>query len=496
MSNKKTKKVVSEKHSNMDKFSFFFKIILFSTIIFFSTVKSYSQEAWNLEKCIDYAIQNNKNLEQLKLQLQLAENEILQDKLKLLPSVNGAVVHGYNWGQTVDRYTNTFASQRVQSDNFYLSSSVMLFNGFQNLNKIRQSKANVSATQYDTEKYIEDLTLLVVNSYLQILFATESLKIAEQQLESTQMQVDRLTKLVNAGTISQGDLFNIQAQEATEKTAIIDAQNQLEMTYLQLMQLLNLQYDSEFKIEIPNIQMPQTNPFIYNTETIYDENVEKRPEIKSMHYKLQAADFSLKQAKALLYPSLSLQGSLGTGYSGAATKLERMTLAGEKEIGYYYFNNLPQPVYTAQFDPVFSKIPFKDQINDNVNKSVSLQLSIPIFNGWSVQNNIKRAKITKENLEIDLEIKKQDVRKVIQKAYLDTKAAYNKNKSAEASVKSVEEAYRYSEQKFENGMMTATEYNISKANLQRAKSQLLQSKYEYIFKNSILKLYMGESPKI
>ncbi len=469
------------------------KNLFFLLIILFAGVSLKAQEIWTLEKCVDYALTNNIQVKQQQLQVQNNKATVTQDKLTMLPSLNGFAMHGYNWGQTVDRYTNQFATQRVRTNNFYLSSSVTLFDGFQKINRLRQSQTELEAANYDTDKFMDDISLSIATAYLQILYYKELLKTAENQLDATNRQVDRVTKLVNAGAAAQGDLFTLKAQQAAENSQVVESQNNLGIAYLTLTQMLDLPSTTGFEIEFPNLEPGSQSALIATPEQVYEYAIENQPDIKSSELRLKSSEYGYDQARGSLLPTLTLQGSIGTGYSGAAIVLDSLTPAGEAPIGYYYSSlGIMQPVYTMKFDPVYKDKVFSDQISDNINQSLSFNLSIPIFNGYASRTAISKAKINMENSKLNLETTKLNLRKTIQQAYADAQAAYNKYQSSLTGVEASKESYRYAEQRFIIGMMNSVDYNNAKTNLEKSESELLQSKFNFIFKTTVLDFYMGK----
>ncbi len=441
----------------------FFLIIPFFLLI--TAVKS--QEVWTLEKCVEYALSNNIQVKQQLLQVKSESALLQQDKLSLLPSLNGGASHGYNFGQTVDRYTNQFATSRVQTDNFYLGSSLTLFDGFQKINQVKQRKSDLEATRYETDKFMDDISLNIATGYLQILFYNELAKTAEKQLKATELQAQRLKTLVDAGALAEGDYFTIEAQKASENSQFVSAQNNLFIARLTLAQMLDLPNLDGFEIEYPDLDMASQPSLSIKPDQIYEYALETQPSIKSAQSKVKSSEIGLSMAQGGQSPTLSLQGSLGTGYSGAAQ----------------VFDTLTNEYITKSWN---------DQINDNFNKSFSINLNVPIFNGWSTRTNISRAKINVENQKYNLELSKLQLRKTIQQAYVDAKAALNNYEASTAGVNAAHESFRYAEQKFNVGTLNSVDYNNAKKDLEKAESDQLRAKYEFIFKSTVLDFYMGK----
>lgn len=473
-------------------------LLVSAFIVLISTLKA--QEVWTLEKCVEYAHSNNI---QVKQQLLVAESEkasLLQDKLSMLPSVNGGASHGYNFGQTVDRYTNTFATSRVQTDNFYLGASVTLFDGFQKLNQVKLRKSNVEATRYETDKFMDDMMLNIATGYLQILFYAELEKTAQNQLNATELQSKRLKSLVDAGAMPQGDYFTIEAQKALENSQLIAAQNNLEIAHLTLAQMLDLPTVAGFEIEHPDLEMINQPALSLSADQIYAFALETQPSIKSAESRVKSSEIGLSIAQGGQSPTLVLQGSLGSGYSGAAQVLDSYT-SFRPEINSSTpaaafipgVNGQPdQKVYAYGATSVYSTKPFADQVKDNFNRSVALNLNVPIFNGWATRTNISKAKINVENQKYNLDNSKLQLQKTIQQAYADAKAARNNYDAATIGVNAARESFRYADVKFSNGSSNSVDYNNAKKDLEKAESDQLRAKYEFIFKSTVLDFYMGK----
>ena len=437
-----------------------------SLLFAISFMTLHAQEKWSLEKCVNHALTNNIQIMQRSLTIESANADILQSKLSLLPDLNGFANHGYNFGLAVDRYTNQFANERVQTNNFNLSSSLTLFGGFQKVNQLRQNKLNLKASQYDLDKFMDDISLTIATSYLQILFYQEMLKNAGNQLDITRQQVDRMKKMVDVGAAAQGDYYNLEAQRAAEELLVVDAQNNLDLAYLTLTQLLDLPSTENFAIEVPELTVQGKPALVGNANEIFLFAAQNQPDIKSAELKLQSSDIGISRARGALMPSLSLNGSWGTGYSSAIKFLEPSTL-------------------------LIADKPWRDQINDNNNKSFSFNLSVPIFNGWQGRTAVSKARIGVKNAEYVLETSKLNLRKTIQQAYADALAALKKYNSANTKVNATKESFKYSDEKFTVGMLNSVDYNNAKKELEKADSELLQAKFEYIFKTTVLDFYMG-----
>lgn len=475
--------------------------LLIALGIFFLVPKNTTaQKQWSLQECIDYANKKNIQIQQSELNSQSALNNYQQSYGNFVPTLNGNATHFYNFGQTIDRYTNQFIQGKaVQSNNFGVSSSLTLFNGGQNVNTLRQNQANLAASRFDVDKSRNDVALNIASAYLQILFNDELLKIAQSQILLTEQQLKRTQALYNAGSVSKEALLNIESQKASEELSVVTAQNALDISYLTLSQLMDLDSVSDFRIQKPEITIPEKSLINSTTDQIISAALTSRPEIRSAELKVESAHHSLNVARAGISPTLSLTGSIGTGYSGQRKDIISATESGRQITGYAELLDpntgqvlVQAPTYTPTFSYDTKVVAFDKQVKDNVNKTVGFNLSIPIVNNFQVKNNIQRAKINKKNAELTLELTENNLRKTIQQAYADATASLKKYQANEKAVIAMRETFKFTEQKFNVGSLNSFDYNNAKTRLLKSEADLLQAKYDYVFKTKILEFYQGK----
>ncbi len=472
------------------------QLILTITIINFISCSVISQENWSLERCITYAYDNNIYLKQQELSVEIAEVDLSQSKAAMYPNLNVSASHAYNYGQTIDLYTNTFATERVQSNNFYISSSITVFNGFQLLNQVRQNQLSLKASRYDLDKLKDDIALQIATAYLNILYNREYLEVARGQQEITKQQVNRTSRMVEAGTLAKGNLLTLEAQLANEELQLVNAHNQLDLAKLTLAQMLDLPDAGKFDIEDPNVSIREGEGLLNTPQQVYALAVQNLPEIKSAELSVDISEKTLAIARGASAPSLSLNGSYGTGYSGASQELTGFSLNGEVDTIGYTLDGSNAWVGTPGYELEYDVIPFWEQIDDNLNQSVGLYLNIPIFNGMATRATINKAKLNMKNAAYNLELAKNDLYKTIQQAHADANAALNEYSATQKSLEAQKESFKYAEQKFNVGLISTTEYNEAKNMLITAESELLQAKYNYIFKKTVLDFYMGKPLKL
>lgn len=446
-------------------------------------------QPWTLQQCIAYAQVHNITVQQQQLNVKMAQIDLRQSQGNVLPNLNGYASHTYQYGRTVDRFTNTFATDMVLSENFYLSSNVTLFSGMQNYNLIRQNQFDLQSSRFQLQQTEYDIGLSVANAYLQVLFAQEQLDLAQQQTALTQSQVERMQKMVDAGASAKASLLDMQSQLAAEEVTAVNAQNSLTISYLNLTQLMNLDSTSGFRIVRPDLAAPNENILNTSPEQIFLNAVNSQPSIKKSEMDYKSAEKGVAVAYGALSPSISLQGSIGTGYSGAAKQMDGISYAGYDTTGVTSGGDF---VLTPNYTITYSTTPFSDQFSNNVNKSFGVQMNIPIFNRFQVSSNIERAKVQRTSAQLNMDLSRQQLHKNIEQAWADARAAFLKYQASLKAVDAAAESFRYTENRFNLGDSNSIDYNNAKNRLAKAKSDMLQAKFDYIFRLKVLDYYQGK----
>ncbi|MDP3432130.1 MAG: TolC family protein [Bacteroidota bacterium] len=425
-----------------------------------------AQQTWSLQKCIDYALENNIQIKQQALNSDYYNNQHKQAKFNRLPNLNASFQNNMNYGRTIGS-DNTYLDINSNSTSGSLSTNVTLWNGFTLKNAIKMAEMDLRASLEEMQKAKDDIMLNIAASYLEILFADELLIVTEDLLKITQLQIDRTGKLVEAGSLAKGSLLEIEAQYAREELNVVNAQNRLQLAYLSLYQFLELPSTESFKIEKPVLPEISANMTMLNSMDVFKNAVQIRPAVKGAEFKLESARNQLLIAKGNLMPSLTFGGNY-----------------------YNFYNNKYQ--YP---DPPFGiggNTPFGKQLKSNERLGFGATLSIPIFNRYQAQTGVSNAQIQVENTELQLQSTKNLLRKDIEQAYTNALASFKRYVANQKAVVSSTEAFRYTEEKFNVGMINSVEYNQVKNNLTNAQSDLLQAKYEYIFRTKILDFYNGQ----
>jgi outer membrane protein len=467
-------------------------------VLFLASQGILAQKQWTIQECIEYALNNNLQYKLSALAVNFQENTLQQAKNNRLPTLNGQASHSYNYGRSIDPFTNQFINQAVQSNVFGAQADVTLFNAFSITNTIKQAQHDLAATKYDLEKSKNDMVLGIFNAYLQILLNKELLENSKIQIKTLNEQIERTEKLVKAGAAAEAVLFDLLSQRANNELQIVNADNAVMLSKLSLKQLLMLSDGEDFDIQTP--ELPEIKQSVFSTPSgIYEAAESNMPEIKAADTRIHSARLGIKIASANFYPRLSMSGSIFTNYSSAQKKYfkagEGSTLVN-REIG--FLKNDPsqivvQPVYVPNGEIV--DFTYAKQLRESFRQNWGFTLTIPIFNRFSVRNAVANANLQVRRAELNAQVVRNQLRQNIEQAYTDARAALA---TYEANMKRLE-ALRLSkenaERRFGAGVMNVTDYNIALNNYNAAVIDLSRSKYQYIFRVKVLDFYEGKEIK-
>jgi len=446
-----------------------------------------AQQTLTLEQCIEQAWTNNLQVKQSELSLEASERNLQSTRANVLPNLNGFASHNYNWGQRIDPFTNLFANTRVQSNSFGLSASVNLFNGLQNYQDIKAQEAGMASAKFDVETQKNNIALSVAAAFLQVLLVEELIVSAEQQVAISENQLERVKKLVEAGASNIGVQYELEAQLSRDRSNLTQRQNDYLLSQLQLKQLMLMPADEQISLVKPEVKTSD-DVRLENASTVYGYASTTMPEIKSAEYSLLRWEKSLQSAKSGYYPSLTLSGSIGSGYSGLRTQVDNQ-IPITQQIG---TTESGEPVYVQSFDYEVSRVPFMNQISDNFNQFVGLSLNVPIFNRFNVKNQVKQVEVNRDIAELQLEQEKLGLRQRIESARTDALAAKELHRANKEALKSAEKAFEFAERRFEAGAINVMEFNNSKNNLRQAEAEVSRTLYDYVFKTKVVDFYMGK----
>lgn len=439
--------------------------VLLCSLIVLDLLPLSAQKVWSLEECINYALENNLMIKRQELNVQYNKNNHSQSYFNVLPNLNGQVNYGFSSGKNIDYANLKYVDQNYWSGSGGLSSSITLFGGFQTINNILKTKYDFLKSQSDLQKSKNDISLQLALAYLQVLFSKEIVDAADNKLQLTSMQVNRTQKLLDVGNVAQGEYLQIKAQEANDKTNLINAQNSMGIAYLDLTQLLDLDSTGGFEIFVPANLEVELLAELEPLQSIYQKSLETMPQIKSAEYALKSAEKQLSMAWGSASPSIDLNGALSSRYSQVAENI---------------------------LDPT-SDYKFKDQVKDFYYKQFTIGVNIPIFNRMQVKNNISNSKLSVQDYKLQLDQTKMALYKQVQQAHADATDAREKYYSSVEALNYNQEAFKYTSQKMDVGLVNSVDFFVAQNNLVSATSNMLQAKYEYIFKLKILDLYMGKT---
>lgn len=459
-------------------------------VILFLGASLNAQNTWTLEKCINQALANSLNMKQSELSIAQKAILLKQSKAARLPNLSGSISFFEQFGRTIDPTTNTFANKKIGSSQFSLSSGVLLFNAGRINHTIAQAKLNLKASEQDAKNVANDLSLNVALIYLQILFAEDQVKNANDKLTISKEQLKRAKALIQAGSLAANESLTFEAQLAVSEQSVIQSQSTLDNAYLQLKQLLRLDTEDELKVSRPDILIEDVNPDLLNTEMIYQQALSSQANIQAGKTRLKSSELGEKIAKSQLYPTLSLSGSLSSNYSTLSRKLDGTDIATLPQ--QVKINGTPALLEIPQIIPKFSTNPFGNQLNENFGEAIGLRLNIPIYQNGRTSASVQQAKIATLQTRLKNEQVKQNLKSNIQKAISDARSAKRQYSAAEKSARATQAVYLNTQQKYDIGGASSFELTTAKNNADVAKTNLTSAQYDYLFKLKVIDYYQGK----
>lgn len=467
---------------------------VFLVVAFSSTAQA--QQVWSLDSCIRHALDANISVKQSELNLEVGEINALQAKGGMLPNLNAQGSHGYNWGRRIDPFTNQFASERIRSNSFGIASSMTLFGGFTQWNSVKKAEIDRQVAMWNVEKMKNDVALNVATAFLNLVVQKEVLAIAQNNLNLTDKQVVRISKLVEVGQLAQSNLNDILAQQASDQANLIRSENNVYLAKLSLTQLLLLtpEQAANFDVTIPDLESMESQQIISNVDAIVQAALNNFPEIKSAEASVISAEYGYRIAQGSALPTLTASYSYGSGYSGASKVVTGSADSISYPIGQVfgtgqYVFSFEQPYYTSDD---YSTKSFSDQMRDNVNKSLFFNLNIPIFNGFSNYGNIRKAQINALNANYNLEQSKLNLTQSVERAYADAQASLANYRASQLALDASQKSFEWVEKRYEQGASNLFEYSDARTRLDNANATVLQNKYDFIFKLKVLDFYLGK----
>ncbi len=442
-----------------------FIILLGSVFVTYNLVNG--QELWTIQKCIQYAHENNLQLKNTALDIKSNEENLKEDERAYLPNLNFNARNRFTEGLFFDPLSNQAEDGFLYSNNLSLSSQVPVYQGNKLKNTKAQSKINLHVSKLNLQKSKNDLSLNIAVAYLQILFNRENLGVSQRNLSNTREQIERTKKMVKSGVLPKTNLYDLEAQAASDELQVVTNKNSLNFSILQLKQLLQLPEETSFDVVLPIIPEPDLNVLVPNSQIVYQEAQGILPEIKSADLQIASADRGVAIAHSNYMPSVSLSAGVTTNYSSFQAR-----------------------------DGVTSGRGLLSQWSDAFNWAVNLSISVPIYNRYQFKAAAQKAKIFKHGSVLNAQIVRNTVRQTIEQAQLDVLAAAKSFLASKKRVHALEESFRVTEYQYRKGAANVTEFNVTKNNLTNARSDLIRAKYDHIFKLKALEFYMGKDIKL
>jgi len=429
---------------------------LLTLLLLLAPLSVSAQQRWSLQRCVEYAWENNLSIKQQELNIEQSENNLAQSKLNYIPSVSTSLSHSMNWGRSVNMNDLQIIQNKLsQTTSASGRLTINLFEGFLKGNEVKSNSVVRDISVQEVDRLKNNISIEIARSYLQILLSKEIVKSATESQNSVEAQVERTKKMVEQGSVAYSSLLEIEAQLASERVQLVNAKNQLSAALLTLTQLLDLENSvTGFDIEETNVDHLAKDFSGENINNLFESST-NLPQIKIAELSLQNSNIQLDIAKGRAMPTLSFNAGYGSHYSDSQTET------------------------------------FFEQFKDNRNPSMSFSLSIPIFSNYRIRTGINNAKIAVQKAEIDVRSSRQLLYKEIQQSSNDASASYERYRASETNVKAMQESFRYVQEKFELGVLNATDYTVARTNLFKATSDYHQSKYQYVFQLKILDFYRG-----
>jgi outer membrane protein len=419
--------------------------------------QAFGQKKWTLRECISYAAENNINIKQQELNVESQKNTLNTAKSSRLPGISASANQNFNFGRglTID---NTYANRNTQSTSFGIGADLPLYTGGQINHTIKARKLDHQTAIADLQYAKDNISIQVVSAYLEVLFQKDLLKVSADQIELSKMQEKRIQTLFDNGKCAEIDLAEIKASVANDQLSYVQQENNYHLALLTLTQLLEYPTPDSFDVATPSTDDYNINIILPEPNKVYAEATMVKPQIEAQTLRLKSAEENIRIARSGYYPNISLSAGISTNYY--------------KTSGFY-------------------AAPFSDQMRDNLNKSFSLSLSIPIFNRFNTRNSIRSAKLQHNTQLLQLEETRKTLYKEIQQAYYNAIAAQKQCKSSMTAEDASKSSFNLMTAKFVNGKATATEYQEAKTALLKATSNRIQAQYTFIFRQKILDFYRG-----
>lgn len=471
--------------------------ILAVCIMFANAATLKAQDTWTLQRSVDYALANNISIKQQDVQRRYSALSLKQSQLAQIPTLGAGVQGTYGSGRNIDPYTNAIITQSYFNVGAGLNANVDIFNWFYRRNLIQSNKYQLEAQNRFLEKAKNDVAFNIAGAFLQILLNIEQVHISELQVKQTTSQLENTKKLVIAGSVPESDQADLETKLAADSVTLINAQNQVITSTLQMKAYLNLGFDVPYVPQIPEklSELPIPRLDEVDPEMVYSAAQSTNPLLKGDELQIKALRKTYTAQKGLLYPSLSASGNLNTSYANSAkTNVLVGNVPYTLDIGTVDVNGTTYTVKQTGTNPIFapSNIGFGDQISNNFRQSVGLSLNIPILNAWQQRTAVRRAKLDITNQELTKEKDMQQLRQDIYTAHANAVSAIQRFSASSKGVQSAQKAFDFATKRYNLGLMNTIDYITTQTNLFKAQIEKVSAQYEFIFRMKLLEFYRDQ----
>jgi outer membrane protein len=479
--------------------------ILIACFIFFSGKESAAQGKWNLRSCVEYAMANNISVKQSDVQSQISNLTFQQSKLSRLPSLNFQTNTALNSGNNQDPVTFTRVTETYLSAGFQLQSSADIFNFFSKRNTIAGNEWELMAAKANVNKIKNDLALSTANAYLQVLLNREQQNITAVQLQQTKSQLDITRKMVDAGSLPELNLTNLEAQLAVDSGNYIAARGNTVQSLLSLKSFMNIDPAQDFDIETPSVDaIPVEAIADLQPEFVYQEALKNQPLQQSNEYKIKAAQKFMAAARGNMYPTLSVFGALSSNYltfnkkalyDKIITGYNSTGLIADAGAGVTY--DVQSPVFTNGAVIGYARASaFGTQLTDNFRKALGISINVNLFNGGTYKTNYEKSKLNLRSVQLQKEQDNQQLKQDIFQAYNAALIALEKFNASKKSVAANEKTYEFAGKRYNIGVLSTFDLITAQNNLLRSKLEYSFNHFDFVFKMKVLEFYKGAGLKL
>ena len=466
-------------------------------------VSATAQEKWDLKKSVEYAWAHNVTVKQASIQAGIDSLTFRQNRLSQYPFASGSTNTGLQFGRSIDPTTNQFTTTQLLFQQYNFQANITIFNWNNLKNNVLAASYGAAASRMDIEKAKNDLALNVASNYLQALLAQEQIHVAETQVLQTQSQLSDTRKRVEAGSLPELNAVQLEAQLATDSSNLITAKANATQSVLTLKALLYLDAAAPFELDAPPVDLIPLDPIVeLQPDYVFNMAIKFQPAQKSNELRIKAIEASVKAARALMYPTISAFGGLGTRFSNPFKQITSVDF-----LGYYpatpggpvaAVNGVNYPVLSPNlkynqtsksFGGIWSG--WGSQLSNNFSQNFGLSLNIPIFNGGVANINYQKSKLNLENARVSREQIDQTLKQNIYQAYNSAVAALQKYNANQSTVNATQKAFDFATRRYNLGLLNTLDLIISQNNFTKAKLDLLTSHYDYVFKMKVLEFYKG-----